>query len=350
MSTAPNSLSKVFRIVLVGCGSIADSWLNTVRDLENARLVGLVDLDLERARAKAEAFGLSGVSLGSDLDQILSTTEAEVVFDCTVPPAHYSVGMTALARGCHVMGEKPLAETMPQAREMVAAAERAGRTYGVMQNRRWLPGIRRVRQALADGIIGRTHTIHSDFFLGPHFGGFRDEMEHVLLLDMAIHSFDQARFLLAAKPVSALATEWNPPGSWYRHGASAAAFFEMDEGRTITYRGSWCAEGLPTSWECTWRIIGEKGTLLWDGGNDVRAEVVDGTDGFIRATRPVEIPSYTMPGNGQGHAGAIRDFLHSLATGRPPATPAADNIHSLAMVHAAIRSAELGRRVNLVEL
>ena len=341
-----------FQIVLAGCGGISDAWLKALATLNTAQVVGLVDLETDRARAKAEAFALRDVRVGNDLDQFLQEMQAvgspaDVVFDCTVPPAHHQVVLTALAHGCHVLGEKPLAETMTQAREMVAAAEKAGRLYGVMQNRRWMQGIRRVRQALELGLIGKAHTVHGDFFIGAHFGGFRDEMEHVLLLDMAIHSFDQARFLIDAKPVSAMATEWNPPGSWYRHGASAAAFFEMDGGRTVTYRGSWCAEGLPTTWECAWRIIGEKGTLLWDGGDEMRAEVIDGEEGFIRPVRSVEIPAYTLPEADQGHGGAIRDFLQSLAEGRAPATPASDNIHSLAMVHASIESAESGRRVRM---
>lgn len=335
------------KILLVGCGGIADVWLKTLVDTGHARVVGLVDLNPGAAQAKAEKFGLEGIWTGGDLDAALAQLRPDVVFDCTVPSAHHRVALTALARGCHLMSEKPLAETMPQAREMVAASARSGKRHGVMQNRRWLPGIRRVRQALDQGIIGRVHSLHSDFFIGAHFGGFREEMAHVLLLDMAIHSFDQARFLLQARPLSVIAAEWNPPGSWYRHGAAAAAIFEMDGGRAFTYRGSWCAEGLPTSWECTWRIIGDRGTLLWDGGDGIRAEVVDGSEGFIRPTRPVEIPPCVFPAEQEGHAGAIRDFLDSIAGNREPATPASDNLFSLAMVHAAIESADTGRRVHL---
>jgi len=335
------------KVLLVGCGGIADAWLKTLADLDNNRVVGLVDLNPDAARAKAEKFGLDGIWTGSDLDTALTRLCPDVVFDCTVPAAHYGVALTALARGCHLMSEKPLAETMPQAREMVTASAKAGKRHGVMQNRRWLPGICRVRQALDQGCIGQVHSLHSDFFIGAHFGGFRDEMAHVLLLDMAIHSFDQARFLLDARPLSVIAAEWNPPGSWYRHGSAAAAFFEMDGGKAFTYRGSWCAEGLPTSWECAWRIIGDKGTLLWDGGDGIRAEAVDGAEGFIRPTRPVEIPACDFPAERAGHAGAIRDFLDSLSGNRESATPAADNLHSLAMVHAAIESADTGRRVHL---
>jgi len=44
------------------------------------------------------------------------------------------------------------------------------------------------------------------------------------------------------------------------------AIFEMSNGVVFNYRGRWCAEGLNTPWECTWRAVGEKGTALWDGG------------------------------------------------------------------------------------
>ena len=50
-------------------------------------------------------------------------------------------------------------------------------------------------------------------------------MPHVLLLEMAIHTFDAARLILGADPVSVYCKEWNPPGSWYKQNASAVAIF-----------------------------------------------------------------------------------------------------------------------------
>ncbi|MDA3872906.1 MAG: Gfo/Idh/MocA family oxidoreductase [Kiritimatiellae bacterium] len=343
-------MNNTWKFVLVGCGGIADAWLSVCANLENARIVGLVDLHESAARAKADKFALTDTHIGTDLDAMLRELRPDVVFDCTVPPAHHQVVLTALSHGCHVFGEKPLANTMDQAREMVAAAEQSGKIYGVMQNRRWLSGIQRVRQALDNNVIGRVHTLHSDFFIGAHFGGFREDMKHVLLLDMAIHSFDQARYLIAPLPLSVIAAEWNPPGSWYNHHASAMACFELEEHCAFSYRGSWCAEGLNTPWECAWRIIGDRGSLLWDGGENVQAEVVGQADGFIRPTLPVKIPSFSLPKERTGHGSAIHDFLESLDQNRSPATPASDNIHSLAMVHAAIHSAETGQRVRLDQI
>ncbi len=180
--------------------------------------------------------------------------------------------MEALEQGCHVLGEKPLADSMDKARKMVEASERAGRIYAVIQNRRYDPNIRRLRRFLKAGEIGPITTVNSDFYIGAHFGGFRDHMAHVLLLDMAIHTFDAARLLTGADPLSVYCLEWNPAGSWYDRDASAVAMFEMTGGTVYTYRGSWCAEGLPTSWESEWRIIGARGTAQWDGRDGIAAQ------------------------------------------------------------------------------
>ena len=343
-------MNKSYRALLVGCGGISNAWLEGLRLMENIVIVGMVDLDLSKVESKIAEHKLEGVQTGTDLEAMLSELKPDVVFDCTVPPAHETVVLTALRHGCHVFGEKPLAENMIQARNMVAAAEAAGTLYGVMQNRRWLSGIQRVRRALDQGIIGKVHTLHSDFFLGCHFGGFRDKMEHVLLLDMAIHTFDQARYLIDALPLSVMASEWNPPGSWYKHGASATAHFELENHCAFSYRGSWCAEGFNTPWECTWRIIGERGTLVWDGEKHMEAEVVCGDKGFNRPVEKVDIPPFRLTEEQTGHSGAIRNFIECLDTGSIPETPGSDNIHSLAMVHGAIQSAVSGRRMYLHEL
>src|SRR5207249_5593535 len=129
-------------------------------------------------------------------------------FDCTLPKAHKRVTLTALKHGCHVLGEKPMAENMRDAREMVAAAQRANRLYAVTTQRRYMPQIRAVRKLVESGKLGRLTTLNSDFYIGAHFGGFRDHMPHVLLVDMAIHHFDMARFISGADPVAVYCREW----------------------------------------------------------------------------------------------------------------------------------------------
>jgi predicted dehydrogenase len=172
-------------------------------------------------------------------------------------------------------------------------------------------------------------------------------MEHVLLLDMAIHTFDALRYISGADAEAVYCREWNPAGSWYDHDASAVAIFEMSRGVMATYRGSWCSEGLATTWESDWRLIGTRGSARWDGGDGFQAEVVpdDAAPAFRRAVVPAALPELDTTGYESGHDSCIRNFVDAVRHGVVPETPASDNIRSLAMVFGAIESAEAGGRV-----
>ena len=338
----------MLRAVLVGCGQMSNGWLRAIREtpaLSGAvEIVGLVDLDPAVAEARAAEHGLAGTPTGADLAAMLADLKPDLVFDLVVPPARRAVVETAFAHGCDVLSEKPMANTLTEAQELLALAKSSGRLHAVVQNRRHLPGIRRVKALLDSGEIGEITGLHADFFLGPHFGGFREAMDHVLLLDMAIHTFDAARYLLPSEPTGVFCQETNPAGSWYAHGASANALFDCAGGAVFTYRGSWCAEGAPTAWESSWRITGTRGSVLWDGNDGITGAVRDGDEGFFRPTRPIVLPE-PPPLPAEGHAGVILDFLTARASGRPPLSVGTDNIRSLAMVFAAIQSAETGRHV-----
>ncbi|MBN1402720.1 MAG: Gfo/Idh/MocA family oxidoreductase [Anaerolineae bacterium] len=340
-------MSETVRALLVGCGGISRAWLRALQDMPAVQIVGLVDIIEANARARADEFGLQGALIETNLAKALEALGPQVVFNCTIPEAHREVTLTALAHGCHVLGEKPLADSMAHAREMVSAAQAAGKLFAVIQNRRYDPNIRRFRHLIASGALGPLTTLNSDFYLGAHFGGFRDRMAHVLLLDMAIHTFDQARLISGADPMSVYCHEWNPPGSWYDHDATAVAVFEMSGGLIYTYRGSWCAEGLNTTWEADWRAIGVEGSATWDGAEGFVAETVQARGGFRSELAPLEVPAHDPGPKVGGHAGVIREFVRCVQHGGVPETAAADNIHSLAMVFGAIESAERGERVRI---
>ncbi len=331
-------------IVLAGCGVASAGWFKAVQSRKDALVVGLVDVNLDAARQRATEFALPNAVIGQDIGEVITRSHADVVFDCTIPSAHVHIVLAALRHGCHVLGEKPLATTLRDARRMVAAAESARRTYAVIQNYRYNEPIRRLKAFLDSGAIGQVHTICVDYFIGAHFGGFREAMDHVLLLDMSIHTFDAARFLCGADPLAVYCHDWNPPGSWFRDGASATAIFEMSEGVVFNYRGSWCAEGLNTGRNGVWRIIGSKGSITWDGADGFRAEAVKRTGGFFSEMRPLSVPARKFPRHRDAHQSLIAEFLDGLRTGTTPETAAHDNIKSLAMVLAAVESTTKKRR------
>jgi len=315
-------------------------------DLEYA---GLCDLNPDAAKARRDEFGLpADTPIFSDLKTALSETKPDCVFDCTIPVAHTPTALLAFEHGAHVLSEKPMSDTLENARRALDASVQNGRIYAITQNYRYGSGPRRLKAFLDSGVLGQVTTINADMYLGAHFGGFRDEMKHVLLLDMAIHTFDMARFLGGANAQSVFCREWNPKGSWYAHDASASAIFEMSQNIVFNFRGSWCATGLPSGFQSGWRIIGERGTLLWDGAEGFSCEVEDGDEGFFRPVKTVEVETGEFGFKAQGHGGVMREFLNAVR-GEGPAseTSARDNIHSLAMVLRAIESSETGRVVTL---
>ena len=335
------------RAVLVGCGGICGAWMKAIQGEADVQIVGLMDIRPENMAKVAEANGLAGVAQSTDLAALLRQVRPDAVFNCAIPEAHLPVTLTAFEHGCHVLGEKPLADTLANARTMVAAAQQAGRLFSVIQNRRYQAQIRSLRAFLDSGAIGRVTTVNADFYIGAHFGGFRDRMEHVLLLDMAIHSFDQGRLITGADPLSVYCHEWNPAGSWYDHDASAQCIFEMSGGMVFNYRGSWCCEGLNTTWECDWRIVGERGCVTWNGGDQFRVQTVAATGKFFSDMQDTPIPVAMPVGMHGGHKGCIMEFVRCVQHGGTPETTAADNIKSLAMVFGAIASAEQQCKVSM---
>jgi predicted dehydrogenase len=334
------------RAVLVGCGAMSKAWLEAARQIDGLSIAGLVDLELQRAKARAEEFQLDPVVTGGDLDAILTSTKPDLVFDVVVPAARRDVALTAFRHGCHLLTEKPLADSRENAREIVEAARRAGRLHAVVQNRRYLANVRRIRRFLDSGAIGAPTSIHADFFVAPHFGGFREEMNHILLIDMAIHTFDAARYMVNGEPQRVACQEWEPGNSWWRQGSSAMATFDMGSGVVFTYRGSWCADGFRSSWESSWRIVGERGSLVWDGFENLRAEILTGTrDGLFDNVAAIEVPPLDPRDRIGGHLGVMQDFVAAVRNGGEPETAGTDNIKSLAMVFGAIESAEAGRPV-----
>jgi predicted dehydrogenase len=330
------------RALLVGAGGMGRAWAKNLSASDQVALSGWVDIRPSAAAQAAQELSIDVPYTSDDLERALAELRPDFLVDVTIPEAHHDVTLMALAAGVPVLGEKPMADTLERARAMVAASERAGKLYMVSQSRRYDARIHAYRR-LIEQQVGPLGILNSDFYIGAHFGGFRDEMEHVLLLDMAIHTLDAARYLSGADPVSVYCEEFNPPWSWYRGASSATAMYEMTGGLRYTYRGSWCAEGRHTSWEAEWRAVGPLGSATWDGQGAALAERVVEQGGFHARVEPHT--AQIEPDVPAGIAGSLQDFIRALRTGATPMGECHDNIKSLAMVFAAVESAETGRRV-----
>jgi predicted dehydrogenase len=318
------------------------TWAKNLSKNPDVELVGWADVRPGAAEESAEHEKLLVEWLGTDFRKGIADLALDFVVDVTPPEVHHEVTTTALDAGLPVLGEKPMASSMEEARAMVAASERSGKLYMVSQSRRY-HGYLQAYRAMVQS-LGTLALLNADFYIGAHFGGFRDEMPSPLVLDMAIHTFDAARTISGLNPVGVYAEEFNPDWSWYQGDACATAIFEMEGGTRFTYRGSWCAEGINTSWESEWRAVGARGTATWDGHDSVLADHVKATGGFFSEFDRSVATKVSMK---EGIEGSLEEFLQALDSGELPQGECNDNIKSLAMVFGVIESSTKGRKVSI---
>jgi predicted dehydrogenase len=319
------------------------AWARVMANNPEVCLVGWVDLVKDRVAEGIEAGGLSNVASEDDLEAALVKLSPDFVVDVAVPTAHHDVTRRCLERGIAVLGEKPMAASLDEARDLVQCSERSSTLFVVSQSRRYNVGLAAFKGLVADR-LGAVGHLNAEFYRAPRFGGFRDEMDSPLLVDMAVHTFDAARYITGADPVSVFCTEFNPSWSWYQGAASAIAEFELTGGIRFSYEGSWCAQGLETSWESSWRAIGAFGSAQWDGSANPVAEIRPGGAGRPALQRVEAAPAAIA---GEGIEGSLADFVKALRTGQAPMNECRDNIKSFAMVMAAMESSRSGRRVTV---
>jgi predicted dehydrogenase len=243
--------------------------------------------------------------------------------------------LTALDAGVPVLSEKPLAHTFASAQAIVERASATGVLHMVAQNYRYRIPLQTLKKTLACGEMGAVGAIAVEFYRGPHFGGFREEMPYPLIIDMSIHHFDLIRFLLERDPVSVYGTSWNPPWSWFAGDASAAVTLTFDGDVVVSYNGSWCSQARETSWNAGWRVDCANGVVLMQ--DDVVYTQVTGED-------PVQVAPVQREREGQAYL--LDEFYRAVTQGDSVATDCQDNIRSLAIVFDVVESFETGQVVS----
>jgi predicted dehydrogenase len=335
------------RALIVGAGGLGRVWVKTVQAFEETEVAGIVDIRQEAAESAARDAGIERIHVGSSLDEALEAVKPDFVIDVTIPSVHHEVVIRALEWGAPVLGEKPMTDSMDKARDMVAASERTGKLYMVSQSRRFdsnLFGFRELIRQEAGMPLG---ILNADFYIGHHMDNFRHSLDHILLLDMGVHIFDQARFISCEEPIAVYCEDFNPSWSWLRGMSSASAIFEMTNGLRFTFRGSWVSEGRHTSWQSEWRAVGSCGTVAWDGLTEPVAEVPVALEPGHWLAQFDKRTLVDVPQVKREFAGSLREFVRALRTGETPMTECHDNIKTLAMALGAIQSAETRQRVSI---
>ncbi|MGC5172538.1 Gfo/Idh/MocA family protein [Microbacterium sp. DT81.1] len=337
------------RIIHVGLGGWGGNWARTVvPSVPSVDVVGIVDPHGPTLESVAADIGVAAdVSFGS-LGDALAAVDADAVVITSPVATHVPLALTALEAGKHVLVEKPLANTVEEARTAAARAEELGLILQVSQNYRNYPAPRTVRNLLANGVLGELTAINIDFRKwdndAPKETHRHYAFPHPLINDMAIHHFDLLRMITGHEAVSVFAKVGDPSFSKYDEEASAVITIEMEDGLVVSYRGSWLSRGLETAWAGEWSIQGEQGELFFT--SRAGGEVEDASGDVVTIRRPGRIRAKKVPlepADMVDRVAGLEIFARAVARGDVPESTGRENLGSLALMEAAARSAASGR-------
>lgn len=147
------------KIAIVGCGFVADYYLSTLPFHAHIEVAGVTDQDLERAKKFAEFHNLS---VYDSLEELLSDPQVEIVLNLTNPRSHYQVSKAALDAGKHIYSEKPLAMTIPEAKELVELAKRKNLHISSAPCSALSETAQTLWKAIRDQVIGKVRLVYAE--------------------------------------------------------------------------------------------------------------------------------------------------------------------------------------------
>lgn len=328
------------RLIQVGVGGMGRVWTDKVASASKRwEVAAYVDTNKKILAESAARHNIPKSKCFTDLTRALREVEADALLDVTPQKFRKGVCCAAFERGLHVLSEKPLADSIANAKAIVTRAAKYKRTYMVAQNYRFQAPTQTAKKFLQSGKLGDVGYVGVRFHKGPHFGGFREEMAFPLVLDMSIHHVDMMRCVLGADVYAVQAVSINAPWNWNKGDATVLAQLEMDNGLGVNYFGSWVATGWETPWNADWRFEGSEGSLLWEN------------DELFFSNKPSKrraVPMVKWPVVHQDYV--LKAFGDALDKGEEPETSGRRNLNSLATTYAIVRAVRERRRVLISEL
>lgn len=320
----------------IGASNIAEQVIAQLRAIPGQTLAGVCSGSAARAREFADRHGLAAAE--TELARFLAEGRYDAVYVSSTNEAHHPQTMAALAAGCHVMCEKPLAMSLAAAREMVDAARAADRVLATNHHLRGNDAHRQIRALVAGGAIGRVHGVQVSHavYLPPHLQGWRLDKPEAgggVLLDILVHDADLLRFLLQDEPRH-ISTRTAQAG--LGRGSvedSGMSIIEFEGGALAQTHESFVARHAVTRLHVlgTEGSLYAEGTLTQAGAGRLWRRDADGAH---------ELPVQPVALYEAGFAA----FVRACAGDGAPLCSGADGVRSMAVALAGLDSARSGRR------
>jgi predicted dehydrogenase len=331
------------KVVIAGMGSRGKDWVREVRAAPAYQLAGCSDIDQDILQEAAGALNIPRQSCFLDLQDAIEQTNCGAVIVATPADCHTEACNAALSRRIAVLVEKPFTVNLKDAVAIVSLAERQGVPILVAQNFRYMRAFRTVKRLISDGVLGRIGIVTCQYYAPPHqMAASLAGLQNSVLWGMSVHHLDALRYVLG-KEVNGVAAEgFTLPWGKLPPGASLQVLLSFADEIRASYTATYESSGhqfFERGQEFYARFIGERATLhvfqrwliLCENGKLPRL--------VRRGARKLTEERIIL-----------NQFERALVAGVEPDCSGRDNLQTMAVVEACLRSASERCWINPQEL
>ena len=328
------------RIGLIGCGGIANAaHLPAYRNF-GYEVVACTDVDpiaLESTRARW------GIALAdTDLAVVLDNPEVEVIDLAVHAEVRPTIWAAVVAAGKPILSQKPFAMNWEAATSMMRAAEKAGVPLMINQQARWAPAHAAIKIALEDGACGDVFSVvHVRRSWQDQPDRWWRDLVNFNLIDHGVHWVDLVRYFSGRTPDAVSTTTAMMSGQNAVSPLSHSVVMHFDAGDLTALDHFNNIVQSPAARSETWYIDGTDGSII-------------GTPDWLEITRrdePERVIRFPIEGRWfpDAFGGSMGELMTAIHEGRDPLTSGRENLDSIRIVMASVRSSEEGRTVRLDE-
>ncbi len=268
------------RVGVIGLG-MGKGHVKAFQAHPHADVVAVADTDPARLQQRADELGIP--RRYAQGEEMLEKERLDLVSIATPNRSHHPLTLRALEAGCHVLCEKPMAMNAAEAREMMAAAQRAQRRLMINFSTRFCPASWAMKQEIEQGTIGTAYFARTVWLRRrgiPRFGSWFGQKEYSgggPLIDLGVHRLDLVLWALGyPKPLWVAASTYDRLGTQrareeakrYDVEDFAVALIRFENGVTLELEASWAGHIRPAELMET-RILGDRGGLLHTSVSEV---------------------------------------------------------------------------------
>jgi predicted dehydrogenase len=347
-------MNRKLKVVVIGAGGIARGpHLGNWKKMAEVDVIGVADINLEAAKAAATQHNIPHAF--SDYRDLLKL-KPDIADICAPNIVHTPAALAALAAGCHVLCEKPLAVTTGEVRKIGQLADRKKRKLMTAQHHRFSAPALAIRGWAGTGGLGDVYHARVRAMRRAWLPARPSFIQKKIsgggpCMDIGVHALDACMWIMDfPRPVrvsgvskTIFAKGHQIPGKWgewdrkkYDVEDFAAGFIHFDNGATMTLESSWLGHQQEDE-DMSFQLFGTKGGVKWPSAEFATVHGKTFAQGTL--THPKNIAS--------AYEDEIRAFHDCVVNNKPSPVPWTQTIKVIAILESVYRSQDTGREVKV---